>query len=70
MGLDVAYIKFQSATMPNGISGGTCATGAPGCAGFNTNTLIFNANSNTLPRFLDNEATWQVRFRVHRDFYP
>ena len=62
MGLDVAYTKFESASLAGGISGGT--------GGTNPNTLLFPAGTNTLPRFISNEDNWQVRFRVHRDFYP
>jgi hypothetical protein len=36
----------------------------------NGNTQLFPANTNTFPRFITNEDNWQVRFRVHRDFYP
>jgi hypothetical protein len=57
MGLDVAYVKFETATMPGGIT-------VPG------NMQIFPANTNTFGRFVNNEDNWQVRFRVHRDFYP
>jgi hypothetical protein len=64
MGLDVAYVKFESATLPGGVTGGTLSTAGNG------NTVLFPANTNTFPRFIDNEANWQVRFRVHRDFYP
>ena len=62
MGLDVAYVKFESASFPGGLTGGT--------GGVNTNTNIFPAGTNTFPRWVSNEDNWQVRFRVHRDFYP
>jgi Porin subfamily len=65
MGVDVAYIKFSSMSVPGGVTGGATGTGA-----LVTNANIFPANTNTFPRFLDDEATWSVRFRVHRDFYP
>jgi hypothetical protein len=65
MGLDVAYVKMDTATLPGGVSGGTAGTGPQG-----TNTQIFPANTNTFPRFISSEDNWQVRFRVHRDFYP
>jgi len=64
MGLDVAYVKFESAQFPGGVSGGT------GSPALNGNTQLFPANTNTFPRFITNEDNWQVRFRVHRDFYP
>ena len=69
MGLDVAYTKFETATLPGGLTGGTggVAQGSP--QGANT-VLLPAANTNTFPRFLSNEDNWQVRFRVHRDFYP
>ena len=63
MGLDVAYVKLEGATFPGGVTGGT--SGVP-----NTNTNIFPAGTNTFPRFVTSEDNWQVRFRVHRDFYP
>jgi hypothetical protein len=64
MGLDVAYVKFESAQFPGGVSGGTASPA------LNGNTQLFPANTNTFPRFISNEDNWQVRFRVHRDFYP
>ena len=63
MGLDVAYMKIEGASFPGGITGGTCGP-------TNTNTLLFPAGTNTFPRFINSEDNWQVRFRVHRDFYP
>ncbi len=62
MGLDVAYVKIDSAQFPGGIT--------PGTSSSNTNTALFPAGTNTFPRFVSSEDNWQVRFRVHRDFYP
>jgi hypothetical protein len=65
MGLDVAYVKFETATFNSfGISPGL----GGGVAG--TNTALYPAGTNTFSRFMSNEDNWQVRFRVHRDFYP
>ena len=67
MGLDVAYVKFDSAQLPGGVTGGTNFAGNPVTNG---NTLLFPVGTNTFSRFISNEDNWQVRFRVHRDFYP
>jgi hypothetical protein len=63
MGLDVAYVKFESAQMPGGITGGVNNPA-------NLNVALFPGGTNTNSRFISNEDNWQVRFRVHRDFYP
>ena len=63
MGLDVAYVKLEGASFPGGITPGTSSP-------VNTNTALFPAGTNTFPRFATSEDNWQVRFRVHRDFYP
>ena len=67
MGLDVAYVKFDTAQLPGGVTGGTNIAGNPVTNG---NTLLFPAGTNTFSRFISSEDNWQVRFRVHRDFYP
>jgi Porin subfamily len=54
MGLDVAYAKIQSMSTSDGFS----------------RTNMIPASTNQFVRPLDDQDNWQVRFRVHRDFYP
>jgi hypothetical protein len=55
IGVDVAYTKISGASTSNGLS---------------ATNMINAANTNVFPRVADDQDNWQVRFRVHRDFYP
>ena len=54
MGVDVLYQKIEGASSANGL----------------VPTGVVPVGTNTLPRVVSAEDNWQVRFRVHRDFYP
>jgi hypothetical protein len=56
LGVDVAYLKLNGLDAPGGVVPVASA--------------IFPAGTNANPRPVDDQGNWQVRFRVHRDFYP
>jgi porin-like protein len=61
MGLDVAYTKIQSGSTFNGLT-----ANAPQIAA----NQMLPGGTNNYQRPVDDQDNWQVRFRVHRDFYP
>ena len=54
MGVDVLYQRMNVASTSNGI----------------VPLGVIPAGTNTVNKFNDDQDNLQVRFRVHRDFYP